>query len=453
MGKMGESFFSIQPRPEENDFVGHQTGGIAAGMPFQYREKNMAWVSKAGPARIISLTILCVFFASCSGKGLLTPPQPDLGKGGFLQLIPDSSYPNNPRFLVVGDTQIGWRAKEAFLKKKNWLTWKMLIFPFYQIYWLGNGIVGGINVIRGAPDYGWKPFYSIRDYIQSYIRKENFDFLLSVGDLVADGRRPEQWRNFFSAYLGELPILKSIPFVAVRGNHDRTLDPRFGGPNYQTLLNYPSFFTLNYPDITIFMLDSQRILDDYQNIDDETQNEWFQEWFVSDDPLNRPSWLEKNLNRCGTKFKIVVMHHPPISFGKHFYDWKNPSYGSHLEEKRIRLLRLLQRHQVQLILSGHEHFYEHSRLLPQDDTSQTDMHIIVSGSGGAPVRDFLSDQDIGIALNDLYNQGLRVELIRHDQIYNIIQIDCSDQKLVFRVLEVTTNPDDRGRQVEVFEIR
>ena len=55
------------------------------------------------------------------------------------KLLPDeipayAGVGDNPKFIVYGDSQPGWSVKEKFLWRKNWLTWKMLIFPFYEVY-------------------------------------------------------------------------------------------------------------------------------------------------------------------------------------------------------------------------------------------------------------------------------------------------------------------------------
>ena len=73
--------------------------------------------------------------AGCARKGLVAEKYP----GQFYhvsKLGPNELMNENPQFIVYGDARSGWRLEEKFLLKRNWLTWKMLIFPFYELYWL-----------------------------------------------------------------------------------------------------------------------------------------------------------------------------------------------------------------------------------------------------------------------------------------------------------------------------
>lgn len=410
-------------------------------------------------------------FPGCAYKGSITQAHPPefyaIGQK-FPYALPQVQ---NPYFLVYGDSQRGWRFTEKFLKTKNWLTWKMLLFPFYEVYWLGNGIIGSINYLRQAPGYGKKEFLLVRDALYAEIQRTRVDFILNVGDLISDGRRPQHWETFLTAFSQEKPLLQEVPLITARGNHDRAFDPKTGLSNYEAIFPYPGFYTLDFPDLTVFVLDSLLLVDDYQYIQDEQQEGFFTQWFVSDEDSEQLSWLEKNLGSCPTKFKVVVMHHPPISFGKHFFDWTDPKNGRDLSSKRAQLLHVLQKNKVQIIFCGHEHFYQHSVLYPPVSTttnfqSESDskdgsdaeaeiaqaMHIIVAGSGGAPTRSILKKQDLDYAFKALKTQGFKVELIRHEEIYNYIRVSCRSDYLFLEVLQVTGDPDEPLRQVEAFKI-
>ncbi len=413
----------------------------------------------AGPFTLIlyitaALSILFFTLNSCVPKGLVSRTYSE----EFYKIPPliniEAPFSKNPVFIFYGDPQLGWRAKEKFLKRKNWLTWKMLLFPFYEIYWIANGVMGGINYIRSAPDFGLKEQKLIRDAMYSETKQRQIDFIINAGDLVSDGRRPKQWETFLKTNKTLVPLLAEIPFLAVRGNHDRTSNPEFGERNYSAIFDFPPFYVLKFPDVSIFVLDSQIILDGYQAIEDDLQDQLFQKWFVSDENANKLSWLEKELFKSKAKYKIVGMHHPPVSFGKHFHDWRNPAYGRNLELKRQKLLKLFQKHKVQVVLSGHEHFYEHNLLHGKStgNDNGSDMHIIVSGSGGAPVRDFKSEEAVTQFERIFYNQGFEIEMVRHDKIYNYLLITTSPLKLNIKVIEVTGNPENPTRIIEEINI-
>ena len=73
----------------------------------------------------------------------------------------------------------------------------MFIFPFYQLYLVGNGIVGGINYLRHEPDYGHRERRFVRDIVYAEAKRANVGFILNAGDITAnDGRRPSHWATF-----------------------------------------------------------------------------------------------------------------------------------------------------------------------------------------------------------------------------------------------------------------
>jgi 3',5'-cyclic AMP phosphodiesterase CpdA len=81
------------------------------------------------------------------------------------------------------------------------------------------------------------------------------------------------------------------------------------------------------------------------------------------------AWLERVLAESEARWKIVALHHPPYSAGYQ---------GSNLEARRL-VTPIVERHGVQLVLSGHEHDFERSR--PIDGVTY-----IVSGAGSETRR-------------------------------------------------------------------
>jgi len=355
----------------------------------------------------------------------------------------------NPRFIVCGDIQQGWRIKQKFLNKENWLTWKMLIFPFYELYWLGNGFVGGVNWLRKVPDYGKKERRMIRNAVYEYTKQSEIDFMFIVGDMVADGRRPKHWEMFLKENKIEQPLLLNLPFLPVIGNHEKANEPTYGFPNYQAIFSYPRFYVLDFPDAALFVVDSNIIIDQYEFIDDKQQDELFEKWFVSENP-EKPAWLERELASRQQPFKIVLMHHPPISFGKHYSDWNNSSFGNELKQKRKLLLNLFHKYGVQLVFCGHEHIYEHNILENESDKSKnaSEIHFIVCGSAGAPLRSLNDRFEIERFLKDYRDEGYNVISVKQRRIYNYCILETSSDKITIQVIEVTEDNIQPKRLVE-----
>lgn len=75
-------------------------------------------------------------------------------------------------------------------------------------------------------------------------------------------------------------------------------------------------------------------------------------------------WLDDALASSSSQWKIVLLHHPPYSSGRH---------GSTPGARQV-LDPIVRRHHVDLVLAGHDHHYE--RTHPRDGTTY-----VVSGGG------------------------------------------------------------------------
>ena len=90
------------------------------------------------------------------------------------------------------------------------------------------------------------------------------------------------------------------------------------------------------------------------------------------------NWLDRELSNNSRTWKIVYMHAPLYSAGKH---GDNSDLISRLEP-------LFERHRVDLVLAGHDHNYERSlpvKAYSQDPTFPGLVHV-VTGGGGAALR-------------------------------------------------------------------
>jgi len=411
-------------------------------------KKSIQWISII----ILVIGILAVSMAYSLGerKGLVTEKY----SSDFYsvpKLFPDEPMEKNPRFIIYGDTRIGWRVQEKFLKKRNWLTWKMLIFPFYEVYWLGNGAVGGINYLRNSPDYGIREHRMVRDAIYEEGKRSKVDFIFHGGDMPTNGRVPSHWGTFLKENKIDRPLVLDFPFLPVTGNHERANDETYGRPNYEAIFDYPSFYVLDFPDAAVFVVDSDVILDQYQFIDDDRQDALFQEWFVSGENSEQAAWLERELASRNQRFKIVVMHHPPVSFAKHHIDWVKPEWGRDLQNKRQQLFRLFHEQEVQLVFSSHEHLYEHSVVRYSSDSEHV-IHVVVSGGGGVPLRSGSDDQKVKQFIQNYRAEGLDVVLLKQEEIYHYCLVDIAADKITIQVLEVTGDTEEPLRLAEKIEI-
>jgi hypothetical protein len=396
------------------------------------------------------LTIVLIAVAAwagfgCAGKGLVTEKY-DAEFYRVPRLLPEDTVITRQTFVVYSDNQTGWRAYDKFVRRENWVTPKMFIFPFYQLYLLGNGLIGLDNWIRHVPDYGLSERRMVRDAVYAEAKRSGAAFIMNVGDMSAhDGRRPYHWEIFLRENRVERPLLDEIPYLPVIGNHENANDPVYGFPNYEAIFDYPRFYTVELRDACLFVVDSNLLVDQKSYIPDDQQDELFERWFVSRPGAGAPSWLEEKLSSCNKPFKIVVMHHPMITCAKHSADWFDPANGRDLEEKRKQLTGLLERQGVSVVMSGHDHSYQHNVLRKSRGGL---IHFLVGGGGGAPVRMVESAGTRDACRRYFKSVGMDVDFLNHQSIYHYYVIGINGGRMVIDVIEVTGEDAEPVRPVE-----
>lgn len=216
-------------------------------------------------------------------------------------------------------------------------------------------------------------------------------FVLQSGDAVVDGRDPKQWNVSFVRLINRLTTEGGVPYYLVPGNHDVTAAAdlanagrQVGLKNYlqavsglipadgalRRLAGYPSY-AFGYGNTFVLTLDS--------NIaDDSTQFAWAR------------AQLE-GLDRKRYTHVVASFHHPAYSSGPHG--------GAVVEGPtaavRARYMPLFRRHRVELIVTGHEHLFEHWVERYTDGSgSRRRMDQIVTGGGGAPLYSYQGEPDL-----------------------------------------------------------
>jgi 3',5'-cyclic AMP phosphodiesterase CpdA len=181
--------------------------------------------------------------------------------------------------------------------------------------------------VLGDTGTGGSDQVAVARQLTSFRARFPFDFALLLGDNLYGRESPGDYNRKFEAPYKALLDAK-VKFYAALGNHD---DPN--QRNYKLFnMNGERYYTFK-PSLTsnvrFFALDSNYM-----------------------DPMQL-QWLEKQLAGSGADWKIAFFHHPPYASGRHGSD---EILRSHLEP-------LFVKHGVNVVLTGHEHFYE--RIKPQ----------------------------------------------------------------------------------------
>lgn len=226
--------------------------------------------------------------------------------------------------------------------------------------------------VVGDTGTGDKHEYQIAARLKSFHDQYPFDFVLMMGDNLYGGESPRDFEKKFALPYQAL-LEKDIKFYAVLGNHD---DPaqRFyekfnmGGKRY---------YTFKKGEVRFFALDSTYM--------DQAQLRW----------------LEDELKKSNDKWKICFLHHPLYSSGKR--------HGPDIELRQA-LEPLFLRYGVNVVLAGHEHFYE--RLRPQKGI----YYFIEGGSAKLRKGNIASPSEISAKGEDRDNTFMVLE-IKDESVY------------------------------------
>jgi hypothetical protein len=222
--------------------------------------------------------------------------------------------------------------------------------------------------------------YEVARLLTEWHGRFPFDMVLMLGDNIYGRDEPRDYRRKFEEPYRAL-LDAGVEFYAALGNHD---DPR---QRFYEHFNMKGerYYSFEAPrgEVRFFALDS--------NYMDKEQ----------------VSWLEKELEASGSDWKICFFHHPLYSSGKKH----GPS-----RELRAVLEPLFREHGVDVVLQGHEHFYE--RIQPQHE-----IHYFISGAAGklrqsniarsdVTARGF--DQDLHFLLMEVSGDVLHFQAVSRD---------------------------------------
>lgn len=190
---------------------------------------------------------------------------------------------------------------------------------------------------------------AMRDVIAN-VKRWRPEFVVSSGDQVYPDSRARNWERKLDPPHLFGGLASTVPFIPNLGNHDMKPSPA----EYFRRFPYIEggrYFKASYRNVDMFSLDTNQSL-----APGSPQHEW----------------LSQALAQSTAAWKLVQVHHPMMSvISKVHYRETSRLPGD--------LGPLLARHGVDLLVAGHEHWYERSRPLNDVGTVQ----VTVGGGGGA----------------------------------------------------------------------
>jgi 3',5'-cyclic AMP phosphodiesterase CpdA len=197
---------------------------------------------------------------------------------------------------------------------------------------------------------GGRQAMAVAERMAETYAQQPFGLVALLGDICYYGNFEDRYEDVFRRPMA--PLLESgVGFELAIGNHDAALRHSDDGIEEieaeLRLLGTPStYYSTTHGPVDFFYLDSS--VPGVFGPDSSTQWEW----------------LDDTLASATSQWKIVALHHPLYSSGRH-----GSTVGA-----RERLEPILARHHVDLVLAGHDHDYE--RTHPQQGVTH-----VVSGGG------------------------------------------------------------------------
>src|SRR5215207_8902731 len=180
-------------------------------------------------------------------------------------------------------------------------------------------------MVVGDTGTGGKEQYELAGVMLRYWQAFPFEFALMMGDNLYGTEKAEDYKlKFEDAYK---PLLDNkVKFYASLGNHDESNERFYEKFN----MNGEEYYNFKKGDISFYALNS--------NYMDKKQL----------------AWLEEKLKGDTSRWKVAFFHHPPYSSG-----------GKHGSSSSLREVvePIFLKYGVNVVLAGHEHFYE--RVKPQ----------------------------------------------------------------------------------------
>jgi len=341
----------------------------------------------------LSVLLLVPFACYAQEKETKTNARPELIRGPYLQAASstgimvrwrtDVSSRSRVRFGTAPD-RLDQQVDDAKLLTEHQVTLKGLK-PYTRYYYAIGGFqdtlqIGKDNSFMTLPEPGKAGKYriaalgdcgdnsinqrNVKNQVIKYIGDQELNAWILLGDnAYSDGTDAEFQSKFFNIYKDDL--LKKYPLFPTPGNHDyhdtdvtsakaqvthetayyQNFSMPTEGESGGVASHTQAFYSFDLGNIHFLSLDS------YGKED--------QAYRLYDTLGPQVNWIKKDLAENKNKgWVIAYWHHPPYTMGSH-----NSDKEEELIKIRENFIRILERFGVDLVLCGHSHDYERSRLM------------------------------------------------------------------------------------------
>ena len=231
-------------------------------------------------------------------------------------------------------------------------------------------------MVVGDTGTGTDKQQELADLMVKYRQVFPFEFALLMGDNMYGGEKAEDFKTKFEDIYKVL-LNDKVKFYATLGNHDESNQRFYVHFN----MNGEEYYRFKKGNVAFYSLNS--------NYMDKRQIKW----------------LESELVKDASEWKIAFFHHPPYSSG-----------GKHGSDTALREVvePIFLKYGVNAVFAGHEHFYE--RIKPQKG-----IYYFISGAGGklregdvkdtSPLTEKSYDKDMSFMLLEVVDDRLHFQVI------------------------------------------
>jgi hypothetical protein len=230
--------------------------------------------------------------------------------------------------------------------------------------------------IIGDTGTGTEKQQQLADVMTRYRQAFPFEFVLMLGDNMYGGEKPADFKTKFENIYRKL-LDEKVTFYATLGNHDESNQRFYDHFN----MKGEEYYRLKKGNVAFYSLNS--------NYMDKRQLKW----------------LEAELAKDTSEWKIAFMHHPPYSSGG--------KHGSSVGLREV-IEPVMLKYGVNAVFAGHEHFYE--RVKPQKG-----IYYFISGAGGklragdvkkgSPLTAKAYDKDMSFMILEVAGDQLHFQVI------------------------------------------
>lgn len=260
---------------------------------------------------------------------------------------------------------------------------------------------------------------------QSFATVPDAEVMVHAGDLINWADRDQEWTDWFDALAGRSTTLNT---VATPGNHEQYGDPamrqfteHFSNPLNGPVNNRETAYVADYRGVRFISLNSNSLT-----------------------PFDQVGFLEDALAGNPNRWSVVTFHAPLFSAA-------NNRDNPHL---RTFWLPILERHNVDLVMQGHDHAYSRGHVARNENgrPGQSTGPVYAVSVSGPKYYEIPPDG----ANNWTANGAVRVAAYQHTSTFQ--QIHVEENRLSYRAIIAAKGPKTNargavGETLDAFTIR